>query len=62
MRSTMQDFPLTIGGADEARDQVHADSEVVTATADGTRTETYAELGRRAARLANGLRCARHRR
>jgi fatty-acyl-CoA synthase len=30
--------------------------EVVTSTGDGTRRRTYAEVGRRAARLANGLR------
>ena len=35
---------------------VHGDSEVVTATPDGTRSRTYAEVGRRAARLAHGLR------
>src|SRR3954453_7679037 len=56
MRSTMQDFPLTIGGLMKHGTTVHADSEVVTATADGTRSQTYAELGTRAARLANGLR------
>src|SRR5687768_14696555 len=56
MRSTMQDFPLTIGSLMKHGTTVHADSEVVTATADGTRSQTYAELGRRAAKLANGLR------
>src|SRR6476661_5146130 len=56
MRSTMQDFPLTIGGLMKHGTTVHADSEVVTATADGTRSQTYAELGKRAAKLANGLR------
>ena len=56
MRSTMQDFPLTIGSLMKHGTTVHADSEVVTATADGSRSQTYAELGRRAARLANGLR------
>ena len=56
MRSTMQDAPLTIGSLMKHGTTVHADSEVVTATADGTRSQTYAELGRRAARLANGLR------
>src|ERR1700710_3197807 len=56
MRSTMQDGPLTIGSLMKHGTTVHADSEVVTATADGSRSQTYAELGRRAARLANGLR------
>jgi fatty-acyl-CoA synthase len=56
MRSTMQDFQLTIGGILRHSAQVHGDGEVVTATATGTRSETYAEVGRRAARLAGALR------
>lgn len=56
MRSTMQEFPLTIGGILRHGTDVHGDAEVVTATADGSRTESYAEVGRRAARLANALR------
>ncbi len=56
MQSTMQDFPLTIGGILKHGTTVHKDSEVVTATADGTRRQSYAELGRRAAQLAHGLR------
>ena len=56
MRSTMQDFPLTIGSLMKHGTTVHADSEVVTATTDGTRSQTYAELGKRAAQLAHGLR------
>jgi fatty-acyl-CoA synthase len=56
MRSTMQEFPLTIGGILRHGTQVHGDGEVVTATADGSRTETYADLGRRTARLAGALR------
>jgi fatty-acyl-CoA synthase len=56
MRSTMQDFPLTIGAIMRHALGVHADAEVVTATADGQRSQTYADLGRRAARLANALR------
>ncbi len=56
MRSTMQDAPLTIGSLMRHGTTVHADSEVVTATADGTRRQTYAEVARRAARLANALR------
>ena len=62
MRSTMQDFPLTIGSLMKHGTTVHADSEVVTATADGIRSQTYAELGKRAAKLANGLRSLGHRR
>ena len=56
MRSTMQEFPLTIGGILRHGSEVHGDGEVVTATADGSRRESYAEVGRRAARLANALR------
>ncbi len=56
MRSTMQDFQLTIGGILRHGTDVHGDGEVVTATSDGSRTETYADVGRRAARLANALR------
>jgi len=56
MRSTMQDFPLTIGGILRHGVGVHSDSEVVTATATGTRSISFADLGRRVGRLANGLR------
>jgi fatty-acyl-CoA synthase len=56
MRSTMQDYPLTIGAILRHGVDVHGDGEVVTATADSVRSETYADLGRRAARLANALR------
>jgi fatty-acyl-CoA synthase len=56
MRSTMQDFPLTIGGILRHAGQVHGDGQVVTATAEGSRSETYAEVAVRAARLANALR------
>ena len=56
MKSTMQDAQLTIGSLMRHGTTVHADSEVVTATADGTRSRSYAELGRRAAQLAHGLR------
>ncbi len=56
MRSTMQDFPLTIGTILRHGSDVHGDGRVVTATADGSRSQTYAELGVRAARLANALR------
>src|SRR6201995_1784469 len=56
MRSTMQDVPLTIGAITRHGTTVHRDSEVVTATEDGTRRITYGELGRRVARLAGALR------
>ncbi len=56
MRSTMQDVPLTIGSLTRHGTTVHRDSEVVTATEDGTRRLSYGELGTRVARLANALR------
>jgi fatty-acyl-CoA synthase len=56
MRSTMQDVQLTVGSIVRHGTTVHRDSEVVTATAGGTRRTTYGELGARVARLANGLR------
>ena len=56
MRSTMQDVQLTIGMITRHGTTVHRDSEVVTATADGTRSMTYAELGVRVAQLAGALR------
>jgi fatty-acyl-CoA synthase len=52
----MQDAQLTIGSLMLHGTTVHADAEVVTATADGVRTRSYGELGRRAAQLAHGLR------
>lgn len=56
MRSTMQDFPLTISSILRHGTQVHHDSEVVTATPDGSRRLSYGEVGRRAAQLAHALR------
>ena len=56
MRSTMQDFPLTTAALLRHGTEVHGDGQVVTATADGSRSESYADVGRRAARLANALR------
>ncbi|MCW2849059.1 MAG: fatty acid--CoA ligase [Marmoricola sp.] len=56
MRSTMQHGQLTIGSLMRHGTTVHGDSVVVTATSDGTRSQTYTELGRRAAQLANVLR------
>ena len=56
MRSTMQEFPLTIAAIMRHGTQVHGDGQVVTATSGSQRSESYAEVGRRAARLANALR------
>ncbi len=56
MKSTMQDYQLTITSLMRHGTTVHPDSEVVTATADGTRSITYAQLGVRVAQLAHGLR------
>jgi fatty-acyl-CoA synthase len=56
MRSTMQDYPLTVAAILRHGTEVNGDGRVVTATADGSRSASYADLGRRAARLANGLR------
>jgi fatty-acyl-CoA synthase len=56
MRSTMQESQLTIGSIMKHGTTVQVDAEVVTATADGVRRMTYAELGRRTAQLANALR------
>ena len=56
MRSTMMDMPLTIASIMRYGTSIFGDREVVTCTEDGTRRRTYAEAGRRAARLANALR------
>ncbi len=56
MRSTMQEFPLTIAAIMRHGTEVHGDGQVVTATAGSQRSQSYAEVGRRAARLANALR------
>ncbi|HVW80172.1 MAG TPA: fatty acid--CoA ligase [Mycobacteriales bacterium] len=57
MRSTMQDFPLTIGSILRYGRDVFGDSEVVTLMDGGRRRRrSYAETTARAARLANGLR------
>ena len=52
----MQDYHLTIGAILRHGTEVHGDGEVVTATADSTRSRSYAELAGRTARLANALR------
>src|SRR5881227_611178 len=56
VRSTMMDVPLTITSVMRYGTSVFGDREVVTWTGDGTRRRTYAEAGRRAARLASALR------
>jgi fatty-acyl-CoA synthase len=56
VRSTMMDTPLTITSIMRYGTSIFGDREVVTCTEDGTRRGTYAEAGRRAARLANALR------
>jgi fatty-acyl-CoA synthase len=56
MRSTMMDVPLTVTAIMRYGSTVYGGREVVTATEDGTRRRSYAEVGRRAARLANALR------
>ena len=49
MLSTMQDVPLTIGAILAHGAGVYGTSLIVTATEDGTRTRTFAEVGERAA-------------
>ncbi|MBW8481865.1 long-chain fatty acid--CoA ligase [Actinomadura parmotrematis] len=56
MLSTMQDFPLTIAAILRHGTTVAGAAEVATWTGDGVRRRTYAEVGERAARLANVLR------
>ena len=56
MRSTMQDVPLSTARILGHGTTVHGSSEVVTWTAEGPRRASYAEVGRRAARLAHALR------
>ncbi|MDX6234136.1 MAG: hypothetical protein QOH68_3229, partial [Nocardioidaceae bacterium] len=56
MRSTMQDVPLSIATIVRYGTTVHGSSEVITSTGDGVRRATYADVGRRAAQLANALR------
>jgi fatty-acyl-CoA synthase len=57
MKSTMQDFPLTIGSILRFGVEIFGDSEVVTLCEGGARRRrSYKETAERAARLANGLR------
>jgi fatty-acyl-CoA synthase len=56
MYSTMPSFPLTIAAILRHACHVHGARKVTTATGDGYRDTTYAELGGQAAQLANALR------
>ena len=55
MLSTMQDRPLTITSLFHHGARIHADSEVVTLEGDHVRRATFAEVARRAERLAGAL-------
>ena len=55
MLSTMQDRPLTITSLFQHGARIHADSEVVTLEGDHVRRATFAEVARRAERLAGAL-------
>src|SRR5579863_4730976 len=52
----MMDIPLTIASIMRYGTSIFGDREVVTCTEASTRRRTYAESGRRAARLAHALR------
>jgi fatty-acyl-CoA synthase len=56
MKSTMQESPLLISRILTSGAQLHGDQEVVTWTAQGARRMSFADVGRRAAQLANALR------
>jgi fatty-acyl-CoA synthase len=56
VKSTMQDVPLSIGRLLGHVANVYPDTEVVTATEDGSRRRMYAEIAQRAGRLAHALR------
>jgi len=56
VRSTIMDTPLTITSIMRYGTSAFGDREVVTCTEGGVRRRSYAEAGRRAARLANALR------
>jgi len=55
IRSTMQDFPLTIGAIMRHGARVYGGSECVTWTFAGARRTTYAQVARNAGRLAGVL-------
>ncbi|MEP7026200.1 MAG: AMP-binding protein, partial [Actinomycetota bacterium] len=56
MLSTMMDVQLTVTALMRYGTSAYGDREVVTCTGEGTRRQTYAQTGLRAARLANALR------
>ncbi|MEC3975297.1 long-chain fatty acid--CoA ligase [Amycolatopsis sp. H20-H5] len=56
MLSTMQDGQLSLARLLRHGSTVHSESEVITWTGSEARRETYGELGKHAARLANALR------
>ena len=56
MRSTMMDFPLTVGHIFRHGRALYADSEVVTSEAGGVRRIEFGALAERAEQLAAGLR------
>ncbi|MTD56956.1 long-chain fatty acid--CoA ligase [Amycolatopsis pithecellobii] len=56
MLSTMQDGHLSIGTLLRYASKVHSTSEIITWTGSGSRRETFADVARNAARLANALR------
>ncbi|BBZ03061.1 long-chain-fatty-acid--CoA ligase [Mycolicibacterium chitae] len=57
MQSTIEPFPLTVGGILRYATGVHGDRTVTTATGQGGyRHTTYQQVGREAAQLANALR------
>src|SRR5277367_7081245 len=56
MYSTMHSVPLTITAILRHGTRVHGARKVTTATGDGYREHTYAEIGRHTAQLANALR------
>jgi fatty-acyl-CoA synthase len=56
VRSTMMDGPLTVAALMRYGVSAYGDHEVVTATADGLRRQSYAQIGAGAARLAGALR------
>lgn len=56
MLSTMQDLPLSLARLLRHGTTVHSEAEVITWNGSESRRETYGELGKHAAKLANALR------
>ncbi|WP_182348106.1 long-chain fatty acid--CoA ligase [Tomitella gaofuii] len=56
MLSTMQEAPLSIAQLLRYGSTVHSEAQVITWTDEGPRSASYAEVGRRCARLAHALR------